>query len=71
VAPDLDGGQRKKVMEAQGKLYEAKYLESVTAFPRRAVVMRRNSMWRGAGARAGARFGFVLLVNPASAALPA
>lgn len=32
VAPDLDVAQRKRVMEAQGKLYEAKHLESVKAF---------------------------------------
>jgi HAD superfamily hydrolase (TIGR01549 family) len=33
VAPDLDAGERKKVMKAQRKLYEAKYLKSVQAFP--------------------------------------
>jgi phosphoglycolate phosphatase-like HAD superfamily hydrolase len=32
VAPDLDAGDRKRVMEAQSKLYEAKYLRSVKAF---------------------------------------
>lgn len=34
VAPNLDVGERKKVLELQGKLYEANYLESVKAFPR-------------------------------------
>ena len=33
VAPNLDGDERKKVLERQAKLYEAHYLESVTAFP--------------------------------------
>ena len=33
VAPDLDADQRKKVLKAQSKLYEAKYLGSVKAFP--------------------------------------
>jgi HAD superfamily hydrolase (TIGR01509 family) len=33
VAPDLDAGERKKVLKAQSKLYEAKYLGSVKAFP--------------------------------------
>jgi beta-phosphoglucomutase-like phosphatase (HAD superfamily) len=33
VAPSLDVGERKKVLELQGKLYEANYLESVKAFP--------------------------------------
>jgi HAD superfamily hydrolase (TIGR01549 family) len=32
VAPDLDAGERKRVMRAQGKLYEAKYLKGVRAF---------------------------------------
>jgi HAD superfamily hydrolase (TIGR01509 family) len=32
VAPDLDAGERKKVLEAQGKVYETKYLRTVTAF---------------------------------------
>ena len=32
VAPDLDGERRKRVLQAQGKLYEAKYLGSVKAF---------------------------------------
>jgi HAD superfamily hydrolase (TIGR01549 family) len=32
VAPNLDGGERKKVLKAQSKLYEAKYLGSVKAF---------------------------------------
>jgi HAD superfamily hydrolase (TIGR01549 family) len=31
VAPDLDAGERKKVLEVQSKLYEAKYLPSVKA----------------------------------------
>jgi HAD superfamily hydrolase (TIGR01549 family) len=33
VAPSLDVGERKKVLELQAKLYEANYLESVKAFP--------------------------------------
>ena len=33
VAPDLDAGERKKLLKAQSKLYEAKYLSSVKAFP--------------------------------------
>src|SRR5882672_693877 len=33
VAPALDAGERKKVLEAQGELYQAKYLTSVNAFP--------------------------------------
>jgi HAD superfamily hydrolase (TIGR01549 family) len=33
VAPDLGSDERKKVLEAQSKLYEAKYLDSVKAFP--------------------------------------
>jgi HAD superfamily hydrolase (TIGR01549 family) len=33
VAPDLDVGERKKVLKAQSKRYEAKYLGSVKAFP--------------------------------------
>jgi phosphoglycolate phosphatase-like HAD superfamily hydrolase len=32
VAPDMGANQRKKVLEAQGKLYERKYLESVKPF---------------------------------------
>jgi phosphoglycolate phosphatase-like HAD superfamily hydrolase len=32
VAPDLSGEERTKVLELQGKLYEANYLASVTAF---------------------------------------
>jgi HAD superfamily hydrolase (TIGR01549 family) len=32
VAPDLDGSERKKVLERQGKLYQANYLASVKAF---------------------------------------
>jgi HAD superfamily hydrolase (TIGR01509 family) len=32
VAPDMDAGQRKKVLEAQGKLYEKKYLGGVKPF---------------------------------------
>jgi HAD superfamily hydrolase (TIGR01549 family) len=32
VAPNLDSGERKKVLKAQSKLYEAKYLGSVKAF---------------------------------------
>jgi len=32
VAPDLDGDGRKRVLEVQGRLYEAKYLGSVKAF---------------------------------------
>jgi phosphoglycolate phosphatase-like HAD superfamily hydrolase len=32
VAPDLDAGDRKKVMKAQRKRYEAKYLKNVKAF---------------------------------------
>src|SRR3981189_1593075 len=32
VAPDLNVGERKKILAAQGKLYEAKYLQSVKAF---------------------------------------
>jgi phosphoglycolate phosphatase-like HAD superfamily hydrolase len=32
VAPDLAEGDRKRVLEAQGKLYERKYLASVQAF---------------------------------------
>jgi phosphoglycolate phosphatase-like HAD superfamily hydrolase len=34
VAPNLDGGDRKKVLGIQSKIYEANYLESVQAFPR-------------------------------------
>jgi HAD superfamily hydrolase (TIGR01549 family) len=34
VAPNLDGGERKKVLEAQSRRYETNYLESVEAFPR-------------------------------------
>jgi phosphoglycolate phosphatase-like HAD superfamily hydrolase len=33
VAPDLDSAGRKKVLDVQGKLYEADYLGSVKAFP--------------------------------------
>ncbi|MEA2836451.1 MAG: hypothetical protein QOD89_1001 [Bradyrhizobium sp.] len=33
VAPHLDASARKKVLKAQNKLYEAKYLGSVKAFP--------------------------------------
>lgn len=33
VAPNLDVGERKKVLEFQAKLYEANYLGNVTAFP--------------------------------------
>jgi HAD superfamily hydrolase (TIGR01509 family) len=33
VAPDLDSGERRKVLEVQGKLYEAYYLGSVKALP--------------------------------------
>jgi phosphoglycolate phosphatase-like HAD superfamily hydrolase len=33
VAAGLDADQRKKVLEARGKIYEAKYLGSVKAFP--------------------------------------
>jgi HAD superfamily hydrolase (TIGR01509 family) len=32
VAPDLEAGERKKVLEDQGKVYETKYLRTVTAF---------------------------------------
>jgi hypothetical protein len=32
VAPDLNADARKQVLEAQGKIYEAKYLASVKAF---------------------------------------
>jgi predicted butyrate kinase (DUF1464 family) len=32
VAPDLNADERKKVMEAHGKLYRAKYLRTVKAF---------------------------------------
>jgi len=32
IAPDLSELDRKKVLEAQGKVYEGKYLRSVTAF---------------------------------------
>jgi beta-phosphoglucomutase-like phosphatase (HAD superfamily) len=32
VAPDLDARERQEVLEAQGKMYEAKYLGSVNAF---------------------------------------
>jgi len=32
IAPDLDADERKRVLEAQGKLYERKYLESVKPF---------------------------------------
>ena len=32
VAPGLDAGQRKKILEARGKIYEVKYLASVKAF---------------------------------------
>jgi HAD superfamily hydrolase (TIGR01549 family) len=32
VAPDLDAGERKRVMRAQAKLYEAKHLKGVRAF---------------------------------------
>jgi HAD superfamily hydrolase (TIGR01549 family) len=34
VAPNLDGGDRRKVLDIQSKLYEANYLQSVKAFPR-------------------------------------
>src|ERR1044072_67418 len=33
VAPDLDGSERKKVLELQGKLYQANHLAGVQAFP--------------------------------------
>ena len=33
VAPDLDAGQRRKILEAQGRRYQKKYLESVKPFP--------------------------------------
>ena len=32
VAPDLNARERQEVLEAQGKIYEAKYLGSVKAF---------------------------------------
>jgi beta-phosphoglucomutase-like phosphatase (HAD superfamily) len=32
VAPDLNARERQEVLEAQGKMYEAKYLGSVKAF---------------------------------------
>jgi phosphoglycolate phosphatase-like HAD superfamily hydrolase len=33
VAPNLEGGERKKVLEVQAELYEGNYLGSVKAFP--------------------------------------
>jgi phosphoglycolate phosphatase-like HAD superfamily hydrolase len=47
VAPDLDGGDRKKVLGVQSKIYEAKYLESVRAFPRVREVFR--ALTKGGG----------------------
>jgi phosphoglycolate phosphatase-like HAD superfamily hydrolase len=41
VAPDLDAGERKRVMEAQSKLYEARYLRNVKAFTAYATCSRR------------------------------
>lgn len=32
VAPDLNARERQEVLEAQGKMYETKYLGSVRAF---------------------------------------
>jgi phosphoglycolate phosphatase-like HAD superfamily hydrolase len=46
LSPGLDPGERKQVLDAQGKLYQTKHLGSVKAFRRRARGVRDASKWR-------------------------